>query len=101
MRNSSGSRAVGVAGRRAMILGTMVPLVAYYLVFLVVPMLYSFAMSFQEYNPVTVAQNHFVGLENYRFALVDDFAFWTCVRNTFYYGLMAVPLGSLVAVSLA
>lgn len=98
---TSGSRAVGVSGRRAMILGTMIPLVGYYTVFLIIPTLYSFAVSFQEYNPITPTKGAFVGLENYRFALFDDFAFWTCVRNTFYYGLIAVPLGSLIAVTLA
>src|SRR5690242_4437320 len=52
------------------------------------PLLYSFAMSFAEWN--LIKPSRFVGLENYARALRDP-VFWLALRNTVVYTLITVP----------
>lgn len=52
------------------------------------PLLYSFLMSFAEWNLIKPSQ--FVGLENYTRALHDP-VFWLALRNTIFYVLITVP----------
>jgi multiple sugar transport system permease protein len=94
------SGAVGVAGRRLLILGTMIPLLVFYSLFLIFPMAYAFVMTFFDWNPIR-PERIFVGLANYRYALMTDLLFWVCLRNTIYYTILAVPLGTIIALALA
>jgi multiple sugar transport system permease protein len=43
----------------------------------------------------------FVGLENYQRLLTEDTRFHAAVFNTFYYAVIAVPLGTVAAIGLA
>jgi multiple sugar transport system permease protein len=52
------------------------------------PLLYSFVMSFAEWN--LIKPSRFVGLGNYTRALRDP-VFWLALRNTLFYTLVTVP----------
>ncbi len=55
-------------------------------------------MSFTKYSGFGEAE--WIGLQNYRDLLHDD-KFWTAVYNTLYYTGLAVPIGVVVALTLA
>ena len=65
----------------------------------VYPALYSFILSFYNWNWGT--QQDFVGLSNY-FFLLGDREFWIVIKNTFFFALCAcsieVTLGILIAI---
>jgi multiple sugar transport system permease protein len=69
------------------------------LIFTTYPVLAAFYLSFTEYN--VVQPPTWVGLRNYRTMLTADPAFWTSVRNTTFYTLLAVPLGLAGSLGLA
>lgn len=68
------------------------------LLFTLYPVLASLYYSFCNYSALTPAR--WVGLNNYR-ALMQDSKLATALANTFWYGLMAIPLGILAAFFLA
>ncbi|WP_078393546.1 carbohydrate ABC transporter permease [Shouchella patagoniensis] len=55
------------------------------------PMIYSFYMSFTEWQIMGGAE--WVGLENYERMFFHDPLFWTTLWNTFFYTFFGVPLG--------
>ncbi len=63
------------------------------------PVLATFYLSFTDYN--VVQPPTWVGLHNYRTMLTADPAFWTSIRNTAFYCLLAVPLGLVGSLGLA
>lgn len=65
-------------------------------VFTVYPLLASFAYSFTQYD--VVSPPRFIGLANYSAMFAEDPLFWQALGNTLYYGLVALPLGMVVAV---
>jgi multiple sugar transport system permease protein len=69
------------------------------LVFTIYPILASFYYSFTQYDVVSPPQ--FVGPANYVEAFSGDHLFWQALGNTLFYGLVALPLGMLVAVSVS
>jgi len=69
------------------------------LIFTSYPVLATFYLSLTDYN--VVQPSTWVGLHNYRTMLTADPAFWTSVRNTTFYTLLAVPLGLLGSLGLA
>jgi multiple sugar transport system permease protein len=69
------------------------------LVFTIYPILASFYYSFTRYDVVSPPQ--FIGPANYIEAFTTDHLFWQAVGNTLYYGLIALPLSMVVAVSVA
>jgi multiple sugar transport system permease protein len=74
------------------------PWLAGLVVFEIGPILASVYLSLTEYSILAPAR--FVGLANYRQALLDDPIFWKAVYNTIYYAVTFVPLsmvGSLAA----
>lgn len=83
----------------AVVLG---PALLHFLVFQVVPLLFSFALSFTEWQMLKPPR--FVALQNYR-ELLGDRLFWTSLRNTFLFTLfyvppmLAVPLGLAMLVN--
>ena len=93
-------RAVGLSGRRAMILLATIPTLAFYILWVGFPMIYSFFMSFRNWNPLAASQPY-VGLDNYREALFQDRLFWISLKNTFYYTSVTIPLGAIVALFVA
>jgi multiple sugar transport system permease protein len=66
--------------------------------FLLVPILSSFYYSLTEYSVLT--EPVFIGLGNYQDLLADG-VFWKSLWNTLLYALLALPLGTLLALVLA
>lgn len=62
------------------------------------PIYYTIRISFTKYSGFGDAK--WIGLQNYR-DLMDDDVFWKAVYNTLYYTALAVPIGVVVALTLA
>ena len=75
------------------------PWIVGFLVFTVISMSYSLALSFTDYDLATDTAT-FVGTDNFR-ALVDDPRVLLSLGNTFTYAVMAVPLETCVALLIA
>lgn len=82
----------------------LAPFFALFVVFGLFPMLFSLYLSFQVWEPTSGLDTmRFVGLDNYRFALEDDW-FWKSLRNTAWLALVsglpqhlfAIPLAHLI-----
>lgn len=77
------------------------PFLVLFLVFGLYPLLFSLYLAFQSWEPTSGLQAmHFVGLENFAFALQDEW-FWKSLRNT---GWLAVASGvpqHMVAIPIA
>ncbi len=70
-----------------------------FFLFTAIPFLVSVYLSFTRYDVVSAPV--WVGLANYRKLLFGDPLFWTALRITFEYALIAVPAGILTGVGLA
>jgi multiple sugar transport system permease protein len=68
------------------------------LVFVVYPIVYSFAVSLTRYSGMGAPE--WLGLRNYAAAAVDPLVH-TAIGNTAFYALLAVPLGLVVALMIA
>ena len=68
------------------------------LVFVAFPIVYSFYLSFTDYNVVTPPV--FTGIANYD-RLVNDPIFWKSLANTAIYTLLHIPLSLLISLTLA
>ncbi|MEO7913649.1 MAG: sugar ABC transporter permease [Roseiflexaceae bacterium] len=66
----------------------ILPGMALFLVWTLYPLVFSFVMSFAQWN--LIKPSRFVGLENYARALNDP-VFWLALRNTISYTLITVP----------
>ena len=69
-----------------------------FLAFFVYPFFYTFRIGFTRYSGFRDPE--WIGLENYRDLMSTD-QFWKALYNTFYYTLIAVPVGAAVAMILA
>ena len=69
-----------------------------FIVFTGGPIVFSFLISFCEYD--VLSPGRFVGFENYRYLLTGDPVFWKSVKNTAFM-LIGVPLGMAVSLGLA
>lgn len=69
------------------------------LIFTIGPMLFSFYLSFTEYDVLSPAK--WVGLKNYQTAFTKDPLFWPSLGRTFYYAVVSVPLGLAASLLLA
>lgn len=74
------------------------PWIIGFLIFTLVPMAWSFYLSFTEYDVLRPAKA--VGFENYT-ALLKDPRLRTSLYNSFYYAVLFVPLATAVALALA
>jgi multiple sugar transport system permease protein len=99
-RQALRGRGVGLSGRRTMILLATIPTVIFYVVWVGFPMIYSFLMSFYNWNPLAASQK-FLGVGNYREAFTKDLIFWLSLKNTFYYTLVTIPVGAALALFFA
>jgi multiple sugar transport system permease protein len=90
----------GRLGRRNFLLGMLFisPWLVGFLTFLVYPIVANVWYSFTDYSGFGEAE--FIGLENYTRMRNDDL-FWKSLYNTLYYTLLAVPVGVIVAITLA
>lgn len=79
---------------------TLTAMGAFYLIFMIIPILYAFAGSFCTWNPM-IGQMDFVGLANYR-DIFSSTAFRKAMVNTFVFTLVVtfarVALGMILAV---
>ena len=87
-------------GSRFMIGMVVVPLVAFYVIWLFYPIGYGFYHSFFDWNPL-VKRNEYLGIGNYREALLEDDLFWIGLRNAAYYNVGVVPTRIAIAFLLA
>jgi len=85
------------AGRWGFIL--IAPMLVYFAVFFIYPIISSLTLSFWDYNPLEKA-NPFVGLGNYTRAVADE-RFLKSLANTGIYALFTVGLGTMVSLGLA
>lgn len=65
------------------------------------PMLLSLGLSFTDYAVLKPDATRFVGIENYRHALLEDSSLRTALRVTVYYAVLAVVLDLVVGLGLA
>ena len=88
------------ARRREIIaaLGFVSPWLIGFVVFTLYPLMASVYYSFCNYSVLNPPV--WVGMTNYRNLLHDE-VFWITLKNTALYALMAIPLGMLIAISLA
>jgi multiple sugar transport system permease protein len=76
----------------------VIPLVASYVLFLIWPVIWAFRISISDWNLFTNV-GQFVGLRNYARAFKDPI-FRISLLNTFYYAILSVPVGLIVALAL-
>ncbi|HEY7088051.1 MAG TPA: sugar ABC transporter permease [Tepidisphaeraceae bacterium] len=69
-----------------------------FLVFTLLPIVLSFYYSLCDYS--VLQRPMYIGLDNYR-ELVNDGVFWLSLKNSLYYGAMALPAGLIVSLGLA
>ncbi len=74
------------------------PWIIGFFLFLVYPVLSNFHLGMTRYSDF--GQPEWIGFRNYE-ELFRDPLFWTSLYNTFYYVILAVPLGVAVAIALA
>ena len=93
-------RPLGRIERRNLRLGLLFisPWLIGFIAFLVFPILSSLYYSFTEYSGFGTAE--WTGFANYTRMAGDDL-FWKSLLNTFYYTALAVPIGVVVAISIA
>lgn len=85
--------------RRRPVLLCLVPILGHALIFSVAPIVVSFYLSFFEYT--LLSQRHFVGLQNYMYAVTRDAVFHRSLINTTYFALISVVLGMLLSLIMA
>ena len=72
----------------------LAPFMLLFIVFVVFPVIGSFAVSFTQYNVLEAPQ--FTGLANYRRMFVDDPVFMKALSNTFIFAIITGPLGYIL-----
>ncbi len=81
--------------------GFLLPNAVFFVAFLLIPIVYLFFLTFHEGGIITPAR--FVGLTNWRSVLSDELV-RTCIANTAYYCILAIPavfvIGMILALSL-
>lgn len=93
------SFAKSIFSDRVSMIVLLLPFITFFILFTVLPILTSVALSFTSYDMIAFPK--FIGLENYRRMIVDDSAFIVTVRNTFIFSVVAGPLGFLLSFILA
>ena len=73
----------------------LIPMLLLLTVFVVIPIIASFAISFMDYNPLRQSGNVFVGFKNYS-ALFSDARYKASLVNTLYYVLAMVTINICV-----
>jgi len=68
--------------------------------FLLIPLLFSFYLSFTDFRGTNLYNAPFVGLENYKF-MIEDRRWWNAMQNSAEYTLMSVPLGMAISLLIA
>ncbi|HEU0114613.1 MAG TPA: sugar ABC transporter permease [Thermomicrobiales bacterium] len=76
----------------------LLPNAVFFVVFLLIPIVYLFFLTFHNGGIITPAR--FVGLTNWRSVLSDDLV-RTCIANTAYYCILAIPAVFVIGMILA
>lgn len=75
------------------------PTLVIFLTFVIFPVLFSFYLSFHQWNMFS-SQQAFIGLDNYQ-RMLHDPEFWAVLRNTLVYTVGTVPLNMILALLVA
>lgn len=79
----------------------LAPFLVLFVVFGIFPLLFSLHLAFQSWEPTSgLRAMQFVGLDNFAFALQDEW-FWKSLQNTFWLALLAGVPQHLVAIPVA
>ncbi len=84
-------------GRNGYVL--IAPMLIYFAIFFIYPIVSSLTLSFWDYNPLESA-NPFIGLGNYKDCITDA-GFLKAFKNTAVYAFWTVLLGTVISLSLA
>lgn len=76
------------------------PSLIHIIVFLFIPLVFSFFLSFRQWTKPSFQDAPYIGLGNYEF-LMEDRRFWQAMGNSAYYTVLAVPLGMAVSLGIA
>lgn len=77
----------------------MIPGFLFIFVFVIFPVIYGVGISLYNYNPAN-SENLFLGLANYKRMLKDD-VFWLSLKNTVFFGTVALVLNLVITLFLA
>ena len=77
----------------------LAPMLAFALVFFVLPLIYAVYISFTVWDGLSPPR--FVGLRNYSYVLTVDPVFWKTIWNTLYFATASIAVGVPLAVVLA
>ncbi len=77
----------------------MLPFLALFFVFTLLPVLTALCLSFTNYN--MIESPSFVGLTNYMLLVMDDDVFLTALKNTFVFAFFSGPIGFFGALVMA
>lgn len=70
------------------------------LLFLIIPAFMALGFSFTDFYVLAPDKMEIVGINNYM-TLVSDKLFWKCLKNTFYFTVIIVPVEAVIALGLA
>jgi multiple sugar transport system permease protein len=76
------------------------PSLAGLLIFMIIPMISSLALTFYEWDPLIPTRFHFLGLQNYT-TLIKDENFWAALRHTLFYIAGYIPLVMVSGLAIA
>lgn len=78
----------------------ILPSLLHLTVFLLIPVFFSFFLSFHDWDQPRFQDAPFIGLRNYEF-LMGDRRFWHAMLNSAYYTALSVPLGMAFSLAIA
>lgn len=78
----------------------VLPSFIHLLLFLLIPVIFSFFLSFHKWDQPRFQDAPYIGLGNYDF-LMGDRRFWHAMLNSAYYTALAVPLGMAFSLAIA
>ena len=78
----------------------LIPIAVILLAILLFPLVYSLVISFQDFQFTKIGQQKFIGLENY-INLFKNKSYWTAMRNTIVFVIMAVGIEVMLGFFLA
>ncbi len=77
----------------------MAPYMLFFTVFLIIPILVAIALSFTDFNMLSV--NSFVGFSNYKRLFLEDRVFIKVLKNTLVFAIFTGPVGYILSFVLA
>lgn len=81
------------------VISVLLPGFLFIFVFIIFPVIYGIGISLYDYNPAN-SKNLFVGIENYKRMMMDA-RFWKSLKNTVFFGGVALALNLVITLFLA